>query len=126
MATGYAIAKLTGADYDVKDALIDAALGAAGAGIVSKLDKINDLRRASRAVDGVGDAAKGVSKLETRIAEHIKKLEDYKANPDAFDNKGFLKNAPTDEIRERIINGRIKHLEDEIKAFRKALDEANE
>ncbi len=49
VVTGYAIAKLTGADYDVGDALVDAALGAAGAGLVSKLDKINDLGKGARA-----------------------------------------------------------------------------
>ena len=47
VVTGFALAKLTGADYDFKDAATDFALGAAGAGIVSKLDKINDARKAA-------------------------------------------------------------------------------
>jgi RHS repeat-associated protein len=62
------------------------------------------------------------SELEKRIAEHQKKLEDYKANPEKFDNKDFLKNAPTKEIRDRIIKGRVKHLENEIRAMSKALE----
>ncbi|KFA90736.1 hypothetical protein Q664_26850 [Archangium violaceum Cb vi76] len=45
----------------------------------------------------------------------------YKANPDAFDNQGILRNAPSPAVRQRIINGRIKHLEDEIRAFEKAI-----
>ncbi len=55
--------------------------------------------------------------LERRVAEHRRKLEDYRRDPDAFDNQGLLRNAPTQEIRERIIQGRIRHLEREIRAF---------
>jgi hypothetical protein len=64
-----------------------------------------------------GSALKSFRSLEQRVAEHTKKLADYRANPDAFDNLGLLKNAPTPEIRQRIIDGRIRHLEQEIKAF---------
>jgi hypothetical protein len=64
-----------------------------------------------------GSALKAFRSLEKRIAEHTKKLSDYRANPDAFDNLGLLKNAPTLEIRQRIIDGRIRHLELEIKTF---------
>ena len=125
VVTGYAIAKLTGADYDLQDAALDAALGAVGGGIVSKLDKLNDLRKAAGAADNLAGAVKGSSKAQRTLAEHMKKLDDYKRNPDAVDNKGFLKNAPTQEIRDRIIKGRIKHLEAEIKAIQKAIDESN-
>ena len=58
-----------------------------------------------------------VESLAERILEHQKKLADYAANPDAYDNKDFLKNAPSAEVRERIISGRIRHLQNEIKAF---------
>ncbi len=60
---------------------------------------------------------KAVQSLQERIAEHKQKLADYINNPDAFDNKGFLRNAPTQEIRQNIIDGRIRHLETELKAF---------
>jgi RHS repeat-associated protein len=41
VVTGYAIAVLTGDEcYDIKDALTDAALGATGAGLVSKANKL--------------------------------------------------------------------------------------
>jgi hypothetical protein len=64
--------------------------------------------------------------LEKQIAAHEEKLKNYKANPDAYDNKGFLKNAPSDEIRQDIIDGRVKHLEHEIEEFRKQRDAAAE
>jgi RHS repeat-associated protein len=59
--------------------------------------------------------------LKKRIAEHQQKLESYKNNPEASDNKGLLKNAPSKEVRDRIVNGRIRKLEKEIRAFEKAL-----
>lgn len=49
-------------------------------------------------------------------------MDAYRANPDAFDNKGILKNAPSPEVRQRIIDGRIAHLEREIKAFDSQVD----
>ena len=67
--------------------------------------------------------ARSVRSLEQRMAEHIEKLEQYKQNPDAFDNKGFLKNAPSEAIRQRIIASRIAHLEGEIANFAKQIAE---
>lgn len=67
--------------------------------------------------------ARAVQSLSRRLAEHEEKLAEYRANPDAFDNKGYLKNAPTPQIRERIINGRIRHLETEIRTFRQQINE---
>ncbi|NOI65479.1 FG-GAP-like repeat-containing protein [Vibrio sp. 99-8-1] len=64
-----------------------------------------------------------VSSLTKRIEEHKKKLEEYKNNPDAFDNKSYLKNAPNSEIRQRIIDGRVRHLEKEIRDFQKGIDD---
>lgn len=67
------------------------------------------------------NSAESIKSLKARLAEHRQKLETYKDDPDAFDNQGLLKNAPSVEIRQRIIQGRIKHLEDEIRAFEKAI-----
>jgi hypothetical protein len=67
-------------------------------------------------------AQKSIRSFEKNIAEHRAKLDAYKRNPDAFDNKGFLKNAPSQEIRERIIEGRIQHLEGEIRGFQNQID----
>jgi len=64
-----------------------------------------------------------VNSLTERAAEHQKKLADYMNNPDAFDNQGLLKNAPTPEIRQKIIDGRIRHLQQEIKAFQDQIDQ---
>jgi RHS repeat-associated protein len=125
VATGFAIAMLTGDDYSLKDVAVDAAIGAVGGGIVNKLGKLNSLRKGAALADDAGDIVKGSSKARKTLADHVKKLEDYKANPDAYDNKGFLQNAPSQQIRERIIQKRIKHLEDEIRAIRKAIDETN-
>ena len=60
---------------------------------------------------------RAVHSLQQRVAEHQKKLADFVKNPDAFDNKGLLKNAPSPEIRQKIIEGRVRHLQTEIKAF---------
>ena len=81
-----------------------------------------------RYLSGVGRAAKGVTNLtksqlksitslEKQIAAHTQKLKDFKANPMKFDNKGFLKNAPNDAVRQKIIQGRINHLQQEINTF---------
>jgi hypothetical protein len=59
------------------------------------------------------DPAKG---LREQLDSHRKKLAEYRSNPDAFDNKGFLKSA-TPELRARIIEGRIRRLEGQIKNF---------
>lgn len=65
---------------------------------------------------------RAVRSLQQRAAEHQQKLADYLKNPDAFDNQGLLRNAPTPEIRQRIIDGRVRHLEQEIKAFQDQID----
>ncbi|MEM6321537.1 MAG: hypothetical protein AAF960_28015, partial [Bacteroidota bacterium] len=63
--------------------------------------------------------------FESLIEEHLQKIEDFKANPDAFDNKGVLKDAAP-ELREKIIQGRIKSLEKQIKGQRENLRKVNE
>jgi len=68
------------------------------------------------------EAAKSVRSLQQRPGEHQNKLDAFRKNPDAFDNKGFLKNAPSQEVRERIINGRVNHLEQEIRNFQQQID----
>jgi len=62
-------------------------------------------------------AQRSVRSLEQRLFEHREKLDAFRRNPDLFDNKGFLKNAPSSEVRQRIIDGRIRHLENEISNF---------
>lgn len=38
------------------------------------------------------------------------------------DNLGYLDRAPSPEVRQRIIDGRIRHLENEIRAFQDQID----
>jgi hypothetical protein len=57
---------------------------------------------------------RAVRSLQQQIAELQAKLEAYQADPDAYDNLGYLENAPSDEIRQQIIQGRIQHLQNEI------------
>src|SRR5690625_1014072 len=64
-----------------------------------------------------------IRSLQQRIIEHRQKLADYRANPDRFDNRNFLKNAPNDEVRRSIISGRIRGLESEIKTFESQIQE---
>lgn len=52
-----------------------------------------------------------------RLVEHVEKLEKYRQNPLKYDNQGFLKNAPNEQVRQKIIQSRIAHLEQEIQTF---------
>ena len=52
-----------------------------------------------------------------RMVQHVEKLEKYRQNPMKYDNMGLLKKAPTEEIRQKIIQSRIAHLEKEIHTF---------
>ncbi|MCO6488672.1 MAG: hypothetical protein J5I98_09660 [Phaeodactylibacter sp.] len=52
-----------------------------------------------------------------RLVEHVDKLDKYKQNPLKYDNQGFLKNAPNEQVRQKIIQSRIAHLEQEIQTF---------
>lgn len=63
--------------------------------------------------------------FEALIEEHLQKIDDFKADPDAFDNKGLLKDV-TPELREKIIQGRIKSLEKQIQGQRENLRKVNE
>jgi hypothetical protein len=60
---------------------------------------------------------KSISSLEKQIMKHETKLAEYIKNPMKYDNKGFLKNAPNDATRQKIIQSRINHLEKEISTF---------
>ncbi len=60
---------------------------------------------------------KAAKSTYNEMVNHCKKLDEYKQNPEKYDNKNILKNAATNEIRQQIINGRIKHLEKEITKF---------
>lgn len=65
---------------------------------------------------------RSVASLQRQVTAHTEKLEAYRANPDAFDNLGYLERAPSPQIRQRIIDGRINHLETEINGFQNQID----
>jgi hypothetical protein len=69
---------------------------------------------------------KSKKSYEDLLKEHEKKLADYKANPGKYDNKDILKNAPNDDIRQKIINGRIKELQDQINKHKGELEKIDE
>jgi RNA polymerase-binding transcription factor DksA len=48
------------------------------------------------------------------VEEHKQKLDEYKSNPYAHDNKNVLKNAPAQHHKD-IIAGRIKVLENQLR-----------
>jgi len=61
-----------------------------------------------------------ISGLEKQIDGHTQKLKEFIANPDAFDNKGFLKTV-SPEMREKIINSRIRSLQHQINNFKQQI-----
>jgi hypothetical protein len=65
---------------------------------------------------------RSIHSLREQVRLHEEKLAAYRRNPDAFDNLGYLKNAPNIIARQKIINGRIRHLEHEIKIFKENID----
>jgi RHS repeat-associated protein len=68
------------------------------------------------------DPCKG---LRDQLEAHQKKLSEYMQNPDGFDNKGVLKNA-SPELRQKIIDGRVRNLQEQIANFAKQLAECLE
>lgn len=65
---------------------------------------------------------KSKESYEKLIEEHQKKLDDYIKDPYGHDNKGILENAPTQEIRDKIIQGRIDALQKQINKQQGELD----
>ncbi|MCU1644951.1 MAG: hypothetical protein JWN03_5226 [Nocardia sp.] len=67
---------------------------------------------------------KSIRSLEARAKEHQEKLDEYRADPWGHDNQGILeKNKDNPDVVQKIINSRIKHLEQEINEFKKQADD---
>ena len=64
------------------------------------------------------ETQKGIRSLERRIAEHEKKLSEFKANPTPRPGTEGL----SKEIQQQSIDGRIRHLEKEIETLRKNVE----
>lgn len=92
-----------------------------GLTLMSKVNPAGKALAAKSLAEKIANLAKSqqkaVSALKDQIAKHQQKLADYSANPEKFDNKGFLANAPNDVVRQQIIQSRINHLRHEIKTF---------
>jgi len=107
---------------------IGAGMGIGGSYILAKSSKLSKLESFTERNIGNGKCQlnssekQSIQSLQKRIAEHNLKLTNYKNNPYAYDNKNYLKNAPSDTIKKEIIKGRINHLEKEIKTFQKTID----
>jgi len=67
---------------------------------------------------GTKRVQRAIRSLEKQLAKHEQKLSDYIRDPDAHDNRGHLRRATTPEIRQEIIDGRIKVLKQQIKNFK--------
>ncbi len=78
--------------------------------------------RASRTRALTPEEARSVRSLDRQAEAHRAKLAAYRADPAAFDHRGLLASAANDEVRARIVAGRVRHLENEIATFQKNLD----
>jgi hypothetical protein len=86
--------------------------------IIDKSAKLYKLIKAAKVGGNLSKSQlKSISSLESQITSHEQKLAEYIKDPMKFDNKGFLKNAPNEAIRQKIIQSRINHLQQEIKTF---------
>lgn len=83
--------------------------GSGGVGTDTAASKAKELSR---------EARKGIRRLELRIAQHEKKLADFKANPTV---RPGMEGQPR-EIIEAAQRSRIRHLETEIQTFRNNIE----
>lgn len=97
-------------------------VGAKGLGVLAKgLRAFRSWRaaRTAQAPPGIANQTtqqlqRSQRSLQENVAEHLQKLDDYKRDPDSHDNTGALANAPNKEIRQQIIDCRIRALEGQI------------
>lgn len=108
-------------DYGVANGF-SAALGPAASAMEAAAMKAAAMSAIEKALSLAASRARAIESLQQRIAEHEAKLAEYLKNPDAFDNKGFLRNAPNDQVRQQIIDGRARHLQNEIDTWKDTID----
>ena len=108
-----------------------------GAARATKVEQVTKLKTRQGRIGNKGGAGKVVTKdrtsklnnsqqkairsLKKQVAEHRQKLENYIADPDKYDHRGFLKNKPALE-RERLIQERMDSLKHQIDTFEKNID----
>jgi RHS repeat-associated protein len=100
----------------------------AGLGWIQKIKAACETAKRARLLvemaEKLGQLERKTKSLSLNAAKHRQKLQEYLANPDKFDNLGKLKNAPNAEVRQKIIDGRRKHLEGEISNWEQQIREA--
>ena len=101
----------------VTEAAVSAAGGAAGA-MAGALVGRAGASTTRGAAPLSKEAQKGIRSLEQRIAEHERKLADFKASPTPRPGTQGL----SKEIQQQSIDGRIRHLEKEIETFRNNIE----
>jgi RHS repeat-associated protein len=101
--------------------------------LMKALDELSGANQPPPAPRGAATAGAGpqaptsiqraIRSLDARLAEHRAKLAAYKENPFAFDNREDLaRNAARPDVQRRIIDGRVRHLENEIRNFQQQLE----
>jgi RHS repeat-associated protein len=91
------------------------------------LEQMNAALAAQDALnDQLATCPKPCRGLLRQLLAHMKKLQDYMNNPDAFDNQDLLKNAKNAQERQEIIQGRINNLSRQIANFAKQYKECLE
>jgi len=95
-----------------------AAAAAAGMG-----QKLLSKPAVQRTIQLSANALKKIRSFERLIRKHEKKLADYIKDPSKYDNQGILKNAKNPEMKQKIIESRIRHLQNEINNWRKQIEQ---
>jgi len=78
----------------------------------------------SKVTPKIQQLTQSVNSLARNVQTHKAKLAAFKKNPGKFDNKGLQANAPTAAIKQKIIQGRIKALEAQIRKNQGEFDKA--
>jgi len=119
LATGGTCALPAGGALIVEGGMVVGGTLVAGSGMLvmsSNRDPINGGLQTQSQIN------KSINSLQKRITEHQEKLNTYIEDPWKFDNEGLLKNAPNDAVRQRIISGRIAHLQGEIDTWQRQIN----
>lgn len=86
------------------------AVGALGVrGVITRAGPLNFMK--NRAIQSLRESVKS---LERNVVGHRQKLDDYRRDPDKFDNQNRLANARTPAERQKIIQGREAKLQRDI------------
>lgn len=130
-STAYELGMISGVVFVALFASVSASIGAAAEiteateGLVGTAVEASQEMELTEAAESYAEldnsGQRAVESLQDQIDIHSEKLDAYQQDPFANDNLGILERAPTAQIRDSIIEGRMNHLEAEIRAFRGAI-----